>query len=193
MNWKIAAVAALSVGTLGIGGSAFASAPSSSTAGSAPSTGAERTCLIVHDDAWPTWTQGGPDGFSAGDTGGVYMWHDNDGWHIRVTHATDDKSTFAGRIVTTGHLVDVHAIALERNDSLQVGPDGHTVTFRFENYGATSTGSTSTRSAHHRSCSATPAPAIDCLPTGCSSATTRSIRPRIHSESRAPSNAGSTS
>ena len=136
MNWKkIAAVAALSVATLGIGGSALALAPSSSAAVPAPSTGTERTCLIVHDDAWPAWTQGRPDGFSAGDTGGVYMWHDNDGWHIRVTHATDDKSTFSGRITTTGHMVDVHAIALEKNDSLLVGPDGHTITFRFENYG----------------------------------------------------------
>jgi hypothetical protein len=137
MNWKkIAAVAALSAVTLGIGGSAFAAAPSpTSAAEPAPSTSTEKNCLIVHDDAWPAWTQGRPDGFTAGDTGGVYMWHDNDGWHIRVTHATDDKSTFSGFIVTTGHLVDVQAIALEKNDSLNVGAGGHSVTFRFENYG----------------------------------------------------------
>jgi len=135
MNWKkIAAVAALSAGVLGVGGSAFAAAPSSATVPAAP-TSTDRNCLGVHDDAWPAWTQGRPDGFSAGDTGGVYMWHDAYGWHIRVTHATGDESTFSGRIVTTGHLVDVHAIALEKNDALTVSAGGHAVAFRFENYG----------------------------------------------------------
>jgi hypothetical protein len=133
MNWKqIVATAGLFAGTVGIGGSALAASPMATS--SAP-TSADKDCLIVHDDAWPAWTQGRPDGFAAGATGGVYLWHDGTGWHLRVTHATDDKSTFAGQIVTTGHLVDVQAIALEKNDALHVGPGGHSVTFRFENYG----------------------------------------------------------
>ena len=65
MNWKkIAAVAALSTVTLGIGGTAFASSPSSTTAAvPAIPTSVDRNCLIVHDDAWPAWTQGRPVGF----------------------------------------------------------------------------------------------------------------------------------
>ena len=133
MNWKrFAAVAALSVVPLGVGGTAFASPSSTVTAGSSH---ADPNCLSVHDDAWPVRVQGRPDGFDAGDIGGVYMWHDSDGWHLRVTHATGDKSAFTGRIATAGHLVDVKAVELEHNDSLRVGADGHSVVFRFENYG----------------------------------------------------------
>lgn len=137
MNWKTLATAAtLSAATLGVGSTAFASS-SSSTAASRPvaSPGADKNCLSLHDDAWPTWAQGRPANFDAGDSGGVYMWHDNDGWHVRVTHATDDKSAFTGRITTVGHLVDVKAVGLEHNDSLRVGADGHSIVFRFENYG----------------------------------------------------------
>ena len=136
MKWtKIAAIAGLCAGILGAAGGTVAASGTTSPATSASSTSPDRDCRIVHDDAWPAWTQGRPDGFSAGDTGGVYLWHDGSGWHLRVTHATDDKSTFSGRLATTGHLVDVHAIALEKNDVLQVGAEGHTVAFRFENYG----------------------------------------------------------
>jgi hypothetical protein len=88
-----------------------------------------------HDDAWPAWVQGRPDGFDAGDIGGVYLWHDNDGWHLRVTHATDDKAVISGVIHTPGRLVDVHGVALEKADQLTLGPDEHTMAFRFTNYG----------------------------------------------------------
>lgn len=132
MKWKyIATVAAFSAGTIMVGANAFA-AP---TAAPTRSTGADKNCLNFHDDSWAPYTQGQPDKFDPGDTGGVYMWHDTNGWHLRVTHATDDKSVFSGRIATTGHLVDVHAVSLEKTDSLHVGADGHTITFRFENYG----------------------------------------------------------
>ena len=136
MNWKrFAAVAAFSAGTLCVGGAAYASPSSTAAAGPAASSGADRNCLSVHDDAWPASAQGRPDRFDAGDIGGVYLWHDDSGWHLRVTHATDDKSAFTGRIATSGHLVDVQAVGLEHNDSLRVGADGHSVVFRFENYG----------------------------------------------------------
>src|SRR5262249_49807496 len=44
--------------------------------------------------------------------------------------------TFAGAVHTTGELVDVHGVKLEGNDHLKVSTDGHTITFRFNNYGA---------------------------------------------------------
>ena len=137
-HWKaIAALGVLTIGGLGVGGNAFASTSpqAAKTVASTAAPTVAGSCLKVHDDSWPGWTQGRPDRFDAGDTGGVYMWHDNDGWHLRVSHATDDKSVFSGRIATSGHLVGVRGVALERNDNFKVGPNGHLVTFRFQNYG----------------------------------------------------------
>jgi hypothetical protein len=125
--------AVLVMGGMSYAASSPTSTPASDTAGSEPATNG---CLPPgHDDAWPAWVQGRPDGFEAGDIGGVYLWHDGDGWHLRVTHANNDQAVFAGVIRTPGRLVDVHPIALEQADQLTVGPDQHTMTFRFSNYG----------------------------------------------------------
>ena len=73
--------------------------------------------------------------FDAGDNGGVYLWHDGDGWHLRVTHKTDDRLYVTGTLRTGGVFAAVTGVALERNDHFTVGPDGHTITFRFNNSG----------------------------------------------------------
>jgi len=89
------------------------------------------TCLPAdHDGAWPAAATGRP----ARDPG-VRVWHDAAGWHVRVTHNTLHDRVFAGVIRTSGELVDVHAVRLEQNDSLVVGPDHHELRFRFNNYG----------------------------------------------------------
>ncbi len=89
------------------------------------------TCLPAgHADAWPAWTNGRP----AQDPG-VRVWHDSTGWHVRVTHSAMHDRVFSGEIATTGKLIGVHAVRLEKNDSLTVGADGHTLRFRFNNYG----------------------------------------------------------
>ena len=54
-----------------------------------------------------------------------------------MTHNTLHDRVFSGEIRTTGELVDVHAVRLEKNDYLKVGPDRHTLPFRFNNYGGT--------------------------------------------------------
>jgi hypothetical protein len=66
----------------------------------------------------------------------VSVWHDNTGWHVRVTHRSLHDRTFAGAVHTSGEFVDVKGVKLERNDRLKVSADGHTITFRFNNYGA---------------------------------------------------------
>jgi hypothetical protein len=66
----------------------------------------------------------------------VRVWQDDTGWHVRVTHRSLHDRTFAGAVHTSGELVDVQGVKLERNDHLQVSSDGHTITFRFNNYGA---------------------------------------------------------
>jgi hypothetical protein len=84
----------------------------------------------TNDTAWPAWTNGRP----AVDPG-VRLWHDANGWHVRVTHASLHDRTFSGVVHTTGELVDVKAVRLEANDTLKVSADKHSIAFRFNNYG----------------------------------------------------------
>jgi len=119
---------------------ATATPPTSTTtapATPAPATAAPSSpCSAAADDGgWPAGAQGEPAGFAAGDAAGVYVWHDASGWHLRVTHQNDRHQTYTGRISTAGVITDVDAVRLERNDDVRVGPDRHTVEFRFNNYG----------------------------------------------------------
>jgi hypothetical protein len=121
----VGAMAAALVGTSATG--AFAA---STSTGSAKTT-TSSTCLPDgHDDAWPTWVDGKP-----ARSPGVTVWHDATGWHVRVTHNTLHDRVFSGEIHTTGTLVAVHAVRLEKNDRLTVGAGSHTLAFRFNNYG----------------------------------------------------------
>lgn len=125
---QLVAVGVMSAALVGFSAtSAFAASPSTATS---PKPAAS-TCLPAgHDDSWPTYADGRP----ARDPG-VRVWHDTTGWHVRVTHDAVHDRVFSGEIVTTGTLIDVHAVRLERNDYLEVGTDKHTLLFRFNNYG----------------------------------------------------------
>jgi hypothetical protein len=127
MNVKrIAAAGLMTAALVGMSAtSAFASTGIASTGASTtacPSTG--------RSGAWPAVADGAP----ARD-GGVRVWHDTAGWHVRVTHDTLHDRVFTGEIVTTGTLIDVHAVRLEKNDYIKAGPGGHKLYFRFNNYG----------------------------------------------------------
>ena len=100
-----------------------------------PSPPAPASCAANHDDAWPDWVNGVPADFEAGAKGGVYLWHDGDGWHVRVTHKTDDRAYVSGVLHTTGVFFDVNGVATERGDRVEVSPDHHTIVFQFNNYG----------------------------------------------------------
>ena len=86
------------------------------------------------DDPWPAFTQGRPAGIDPKTSAAIYMWHDN-GWHIRVTHKTTNKRTFAGQLVTQGTFTGVKPVQLEKGDQFSVSSDKHVVTFLFKNYG----------------------------------------------------------
>ena len=139
MFHRVASITLTSAVLLG-GGAAFAATQSpagpttaTATAASDPTVG---SCLPPgHDDAWPDDVQGRPGRFDAGDLGGVYAWHDHDGWHLRVTHHNDDRAVFTGTIVTRGRLVNVTGVALEPGDTVKIGPNGHELRFSFQNYG----------------------------------------------------------
>jgi len=93
------------------------------------------TCSVTHDDSWPMWVQGRPAGLAPRTVAGVYLWHDDTGWHIRVTHHTGALRTFAGNLTTQGLFVGVRPAWLETNDTFSVSPDRHTLTFTFKNHG----------------------------------------------------------
>ena len=129
----VAAVTAAST-IIGGAGSAFAASTSSGT--SAAPAGASSSC----DDHWPGYVQGRPDHFDAGDDA-ISMWHNpTGGWGLRVTHPVlpgrANRVVFTGAIRSAGKIVDVKRVADEKDDVVKVGEDGHTLYFRFVNYGA---------------------------------------------------------
>jgi hypothetical protein len=93
------------------------------------------SCSQVTDDRWPGWVQGRPDGIDPHTTAATYMWHDGDGWHIRVTHHSTNRRTFSGQLLTSGEFAKVSAVHLEKSDQFQVSKDRHSITFLFKNYG----------------------------------------------------------
>lgn len=134
MNLKhIATAGALTAALLGAGAtSAFAATGTTST-NPGNASGAASTCLPAgHDDVWPVSADGRP-----GRDPGVSVWHDVTGWHVRVTHNAVHDRVFSGEIVTTGALVDVKAVRMEKNDYLALAPNADALRFRFNNYGGT--------------------------------------------------------
>jgi hypothetical protein len=137
MGLKTSAAAAL-VGITLLGGVGIASAATSSntTTPSTPASAAPAApdCHGVYDGEWPDVFNGRPANLDAGGTGGVYLWHDNDGWHLRVTHNGHDEALFAGTISTPGEIT-YQRVQDEKADKTSVGPFGHVLAFRFTNYG----------------------------------------------------------
>jgi hypothetical protein len=125
-SFVVVAAAAAMLGSVVVAGSASAAAKAAS-----PKTTKADVCS---DDHWPAFVQGRPTGLDAGDTGGVYLWHDGSGWHLRVTHKGDHKHTFSGVIATNGKLA-VRRVADEKADKAGVTGGSHVLWFRFQNYG----------------------------------------------------------
>ena len=63
------------------------------------------------------------------------MWHDQNGWHIRVTHHKYNRRSFGGQITTAGTFTGVKPVHLEKNDKFAVSADKHVITFSFKNHG----------------------------------------------------------
>jgi hypothetical protein len=106
---------------------AFAATPSPAVATTATTT----TCT---DGRWPASVQGVPTLFHAGAAAGDYIWHDANGWHLRVTHAGTTRAVFTGRIVSSAPMTAV-PIRLEGGDTMALSADRLTLTYRFYNYG----------------------------------------------------------
>lgn len=131
--------AAFADGTTGAGTSGTTTSTTSTTAapGSNPTSTAPNSCDT--DSEWPGYVQGEPSNFQAG-SDGVYLWHyTNGGWGLRVSHprlpGKADHVEFTGTITSAGTIGNIKRVDLEKNDTVSVGPDGHTLTFDFNNYG----------------------------------------------------------
>src|SRR4051812_4177148 len=121
---------------VGVLGSALVAGSLMVATGAALATAAKpSTCSQITDDHWPGWGQGRPAGINPDTTAATYMWHDSDGWHIRVTHHTDNRKTFSGQLLTSGEFAKVHPVHLEKSDQFQVSKDKHSITFLFKNFG----------------------------------------------------------
>src|SRR5439155_1837154 len=81
MKRLIAVIAASAVLLLG------AAAPSFADAGDGTS------CV---SGRWPADVQGRPANLHSLGATGLYVWHDDNGWHLRVTHSSKTHVTFRG-------------------------------------------------------------------------------------------------
>jgi hypothetical protein len=102
-----------------------------STSAAAPTT----PPAACETDEWPDQGTGQPAGVHAGAPLGFFMWHNDAGWHLEVTHATHDHVVFSGWITTNGTL-SAQRVDDEHNDIVRVGPHDHTLAFSFNNYGS---------------------------------------------------------
>ncbi len=82
--------------------------------------------------AWSGDVQGAPKMDETTPTG-YYIWHNDDGWHLR-THGPGDDHNFVARLHTDGVFADVDSVRLESADNFAVTDAGHTILLRFHTY-----------------------------------------------------------
>jgi len=97
-------------------------------------TGTTTTTGTCDEGRWPARVQGQPLTFKAGARAGDYLWHDGNGWHLRVTHPGSAKVIFSGRIVSSTPLT-VTPYRLESGDVYTLSADKKTLTYRFADHG----------------------------------------------------------
>ena len=96
------------------------------TASAAGSTGCSTGSL-------PGVVQGNPN-LRAGQAAGAYLYHDSNGFHLRVTHPGTQKLVVVVRLDASS-FSGIKPVALERADTITETGDGKTLTLRFVNYG----------------------------------------------------------
>jgi hypothetical protein len=83
---------------------------------------------------WGARVQGAPPNFDGGDRAGDYLWHDDSGFHLRVTHRGDRPDVFSGTIASPTPM-RIAPVRLEATDRADLSPDGRTLWFSFTDYG----------------------------------------------------------
>lgn len=122
-------IAAVSWSVVAAAGAVAAPAAYADGTDGSPSAGSGASCAPL-----PAWTHGQPAHLHARGATGGYLWHDNDGWHLRVTHRTKHKMVFTG-IVSASSPITFARVKDEARDKVTLSPDHKRLTFRFVNYG----------------------------------------------------------
>ena len=84
--------------------------------------------------ALPSYVEGRPAHLHVLGATGDYLWHDNNGWHLRVTHRTKTRMVFRG-VITVSAPMTFHRVRDEQRDKVTLVNDGKTLVFRFVNHG----------------------------------------------------------
>ena len=66
---------------------------------------------------------------------GLYLWHNGNGYSLRVTKPGKERIQFPGTVTVSRTLHDIRRVRLEKTDFVKVGPNRQTATFTFNNYG----------------------------------------------------------
>jgi hypothetical protein len=79
--------------------------------------------------AWAPKVDGKPDMFKPGETRGYFIWHNDNGLHMRMT-TRGKEHVFSGVINTDGKFTDVKEQNLEHGDFFKVGINKDMIIFR---------------------------------------------------------------
>jgi hypothetical protein len=121
------AAAATVTGLLAVAAPAGATTPTVSRAPSAAAAACDR-------GPWADRVQGAPHGFTSGVRGGDYLWHDTTGFHLRVTHRTNDRAVLSG-VITSPTAMRIDPVRLEHGDVAKLSANHRSLVFVFANYG----------------------------------------------------------
>jgi hypothetical protein len=100
------------------------------------STGSTTTTTPTTDCApLPSYVEGRPGNLHVRGATGDYLWHDGNGWHLRVTHRTKHRTVFRG-VIRSDAPMTFQRVRDEKQDKVWLSSDGKTLAFRFVNYGA---------------------------------------------------------
>ena len=89
---------------------------------------AASAATLARVEGAPTLTDGSPTGY--------YIWHNDDGFHLR-THGPGAQHDFDAVLSTTGTFENVSVVKLEADDRVDVADGGHKLVIHFHTYDLT--------------------------------------------------------
>jgi hypothetical protein len=96
---------------------------------------ASLTLVPVASAAPLSAAEGAPD-ITDGSPSAYYVWHNDDGWHLR-THGPGAQHDFDAVLRTNGTFENVDVVKLEGDDSVNVTDAGHTLRIHFHTFDLT--------------------------------------------------------
>lgn len=117
------------IGTLAAG----AALATGSLAVAAPGAGADVTASACSTESWPADVNGRP--AAAPESTGVYLWHNDNGWKLRVNEPGADRAVFTGSIKVDGQLVSWGRHLENGAEGVVTRTAAGRAAFRFVNHG----------------------------------------------------------